>query len=331
MPDGQIPTVDWSKAVPISAPPQVDWRKAKPVDSPSLWQRATTPLVSGPTILKGIDYASGIRLGAGDRVTEQAIAEGSPTKAAIDSFLSGTGKSVVDLASSFTSPVSLGLMAASGGESALSKAVPAVSKLLKVPQLASLLGFGAQGAKQAVQSGATPSDAIHAAKHGLHLTDTPPKASADQIESMLFGAATVAGSAAGTGAFTKDSVRGVLRKKLGLNDDLASQVPEKIAQKNQIELKEQADLARVRDEGTKAQREAQSRTAQTVTAVEQHLEQQLQSMQGQTSARITDLTQQADRTTQEAQAKLPDLEQKKLQAGGKNPCGHNAILASAES
>ncbi len=59
-----------------------------------------------------------------------------------------------------------------------------------LPQVAASALFGGQGVKQAVQSGAGPSDVLRATAYGLHLTNTPPKASARQIENLLGGTGT---------------------------------------------------------------------------------------------------------------------------------------------
>lgn len=259
---------------------------------PSLWERLNKPLISAEAI-------RGVVPGDMQKTTERAIVAGDPTKAALSAFAGGVGKDVSEIASSMTSPAALGLAAASGGESALASRAPMLARLLKIPQFAALIGYGAQGAKQAV----TPQQ--------------PGESTPQALERRLMGAATVAGSAAGSGAVAKDSVRNALRKNLGLNDDLAKEVSEHIAQKTQVEQETQRKLETIRTAGEQAERSAGAQTAQKVAALDQQVQQNIDALRGQTAARISNATRAAEQQIQRAQAALPALEKQKIQSGSR--------------
>ena len=190
---------------------------AKPKStSGGVWDFLNKPLISSGTIKKAVDP-----LNVSEKTSEKAIAAGGhPILAGASAFTAGAEKSVADLASSFTSPASLALLLASGGESLAGKmGIKGAATALRIPQLAGAVGYGVQGAEQAV----TPKQ--------------PGETTADAMERRLFGASAAFGGAAGTMAVGKDAVRRALRNRLGLNDDLATKVSDNIAKKQAAEQK----------------------------------------------------------------------------------------------
>jgi hypothetical protein len=109
----------------------------------------------------------------------QAANAGDPKAAAITRFLTGATGSAANVASSLTSPVSLGLAAATLGGSALPESAVATRAALTVPQLAASGAFAAQGGKQALTG------------------RQPGENTADMLERRLSGGAQLAGGLAG--------------------------------------------------------------------------------------------------------------------------------------
>ena len=111
-----------------------------------VWSGANKPLVSAESIAKADPTQS-----LYDKWTNKAESAGDPTLARIASFLSGSNKDATKMVSSFTSPLSIALAAASGGESALGDSFPAIKALLKTIQTGAGLGFGAQETRHSLE------------------------------------------------------------------------------------------------------------------------------------------------------------------------------------
>ena len=260
---------------------------------PSLWDKLNTGLVSPETLLAGDpSYRST------QEWTKKQIAAGHPIRAGLGTFATGTEKSIADIASSLTSPVSLGLAALTGGESLAGKAgMTGLQSLLRVPQFAAALGFGTQGAVEAM----TPR------KEG---EDT-----ASMLERRLFGASAAVGGAAGAAAATRDALHKSFRKKLGMSDDLASKVSANVNKIQSIKQQSAADLTRLKAEGEQTQRTIASKRAQAEVGVELALEYDLAAMRAHTSARISGVTQQAEQEAAQLEAQGKHLEAKKIRKG----------------
>lgn len=253
------------------------------------------PLISGDALKKVISPGD-----LPQKDVERQISAGHPVRAAISEFEAGTEKSVSDLASSFTSPASLGLMLTTGGESLAAKAgLKGIATALRIPQLAATAGYGVQGAKQAL----TPRQ--------------PGETTADASERRLFGASAAAGGAAGTAAIGKDAIHRTLRNKLGMNDDLASKVADNIAKKHAAEQDAAVKATTVEQSGEAAKRGVSSEAAQRTVAIEQGFQENMDALRGQTSSRVSDITRQADQRTAQAGAAIPELEHQKIQAGSR--------------
>jgi len=185
------------------------WYKEKPK---SLYEKATTGLVSPETIRKGTPYEFE------KKQSEKAIAEGGqPWKAGIYAFGAGVDKSLSDFVSSLSSPASLALFAASGGESALGQGV--LKTLLRGFGIGGAGLFGAKGAAEA----ASPKQ--------------PGESTADMLERRLMGASAAIGAAAGTGALGRDALHTVFRRSLKLDEDLAGTVADRVSKTQQARQK----------------------------------------------------------------------------------------------
>jgi hypothetical protein len=213
MPNGDNETPPYPGMVKKDGPKGFGWYKQVPK---SLYEKATTPLVSPETILKGTPYESekasaekAIQSGEQRTSLPFGLDFGLGTKAGRATFGAGVDKSMSDLMSSFTSPASLAMMAASGGESALGKGL--AKTMLKAFGGVGAGLFGVQGAKQAA-TGRQPGE------------DLP-----SEIERRLMGASAATGAAAGAGALSRDALHSVLRRSLKLDEDLATKVADRVA------------------------------------------------------------------------------------------------------
>lgn len=287
---------------------------------PSLWQKANTPLVSPDQIHKAAGDPTDAEAHA---TTEKAIAKGEsngapefpnlPEKynirglaegaaslftsnAARKAYEEGVSKGVAEFVSSWTSPLQIGLTVASGGASgasALAKFAPeakALATLAKVSGAvsgtagtAAVVAFGAQGIKDAV----TPK------KEG--------ETDADAMERRLFGVSAVAGSLGGGLATVKDTAHGVMRRQLGLNEDLAK----KVADQN-------ARIATERATATQQKTEVNEQTQKRVDSITQSLDQEIGKIQTDTSLQKIDITKRAERALNQVGDKLSEIEKQKV-------------------
>jgi hypothetical protein len=267
---------------------------------PSLLDKINKPLISGEKLRRGFEYATGVVVpGSEERATEKYIFAGRPVMAGLSAFGTGMEKSLSDLASSFTSPASIAMTAAGGGAGALAGKSPMLARLLKLLTAGGLAAYGASGAKQAL----TPQQ--------------PGEATPEMLERRLMGAVGAAGSAAGLYGMTAEGLRNSLRKHMGLNDDLASKVTDKILEKQRVEAKTQSEFTRAKTAGEQAERGIRSQTAQKISDVETETERNIAASRSQTAARITGATQSAEARAAAAAAQIHDLETQKVQTGAR--------------
>lgn len=213
-----------SQAPPTSAPA-----------SPSFWSKANTPLIPPVKV-------------TGEADTNKAIAQGRPTAAFFDQLKQGTAQSTADLLRSFSSPVSLALAAASGGESVLGESFPALAKMLRALQLGSGAVFTGQGAKEAA-TGKRPGE------------NTP-----DMLERRLGSAGQATLGAAGTANAVAPTVGAGLRSMGGASDPLAEQAARDVG-KNRADIeKENRQAAEEHAKSVKKVREGNDASRKAVSA-----------------------------------------------------------------
>lgn len=200
--------ITWDAPSTQNQTPQVQWDDA-PKEQPSIasrvWSAINTPIVKGKTLLdlasigsrKPPDMKPGESTYDYLKRNEGYVNMDHPILAAIRSGLSGAVVDTADTLSSFTSPASLGMMAAS----ALGKAVPAASKTataLKALQGTAAATFAGAGAKQVAN--AVSSD------------NNQPLP--DRIQQGLQGAAMTTGGAAGAADAAKYLANPVISRTL---------------------------------------------------------------------------------------------------------------------
>lgn len=234
--------------------------------------------------------------------TEQDIAAGHPVSAGFHGFEAGVDSTIDKISEGFFTPISLGLSALSFAEyipwvARGGKAALATRGAIKTTQLTAGAGFGAQAS----------------------LTLITPRQSneteADYIERLSLAGSQLAFSSAGSYSTMKDTTHSFLRNKLGMSDDLAGKVSERVAKITEAKAKEARSISSTRENLAAQQRGIDTEKAQGIVAVQQQLEHNLTQLENQVAARTSHVERSIDEQTKQLQEKLGALDQNKAQMG----------------
>ena len=279
----ETPGVKWEPAWSAAVPATAGQTKGS-------W--LTTPLLSPTTLMGGEKNVQAAQA----MVTKQENLA-HPVRAALLGGLVGASQSSADILSAITAPANIALEVVSRFAPILqARGIRVLPSALRLGQTGAAAGFGVAAGKQALESGVGPGDVLRAVDYPLGLTG-PPKATPKQIEQQLLNWSAMVGGIGGTATDAKDALHRSLRNKTGMNDDLASEVADRIVKKRTAEA-----------ETAQRTREVQAGQAQQVTAIEQQLGQDLQNLEGHRSARVSDLTRQVDQAINQSTARIPQLQ-----------------------
>lgn len=269
------------------------------------WEKAWKPTVGAEKIEK---IMGGPGFEARHKETEKQVAAGHPVRAGLRAFQEGVAKDTTEFLSQFTSPGQIALMAATEGESTLAKLAPearVLKTMLKIPGKAAMVAFGAK----ALATLGTPKQ--------------PGETDSDYLQRRLYAASAVFGTIGGGLSTVKDTAHALLRRQMGLNDDLAAKVSDQVSRIGQERTRGVAEKATIdtqaaersaRIDQATAQNVSQAKgiTADKVSAITQSLDRDIASLQGETASRAVDINSEAERRISEAKGQVSDLQAQRI-------------------
>lgn len=237
--------------------------------------------------------------------TNKQIAEGHPVRAFIAEGEAGVDSDIDKIASGFMTPISLGLSALSFAEG--------LPWVVKAAETSKALKAGVMGAKATQMTAGT----VFGTQSAITLLTPkqPGETNADYLERELMAGSQLGLSSAGNLATFKDGVHLFLRHRLGMSDDLAGQVSDKVTKINEARATQAKSIESAKTELSAKQRAIDSKRAQQTVAVEQELEHNLNQLEGQSQGRISGIERSIDEQTQALQDKLGKLQTEKVQMG----------------
>ncbi len=221
------------------------------------------------------------------KYTESQIAAGNPIRAGIGSFYQGAATDLAKFGSAMTSPLNLGLMAASGGTSLPARAVAG----------AAALGYGASGAAQAIKG------------------QQPGESFSDSLQRRLLGASQAVGSIAFTGAKIQNALGNFLTKHFGLSSDYANKVAGQVAEVQKARTSATASQQAISDRVAQGLRTADAARVQSVEAITSQLDADMKALESETGVRISNIQNEAAQTGAQLQGRMSDLQAQHTQTG----------------
>jgi hypothetical protein len=268
-----------------------------------VWHKLNHPIFGK----KAIETGLGIKprqLEAQKKETEKYIASGQSSKAFWSQFWTGTEESTRDLVQGLATPVSIGLAALSLGESIWGEGLWTAGTAGKAAVVAAR---GAQIGAGAVFGGQGALQAITSRQEG--------ESDADYAERVLSGSAQAALAASGELAANKDIIRGFIRNRLHLSDNVADMVIGRLSKIAAARERQATETKRIEEEAAAKRREIDTEKAQAVVKVETQLEENIRSLEGQTNARLNNLHQSAQEEIAGLKEHVGNLDQEKVKTG----------------